>query len=187
MCIRDSCNQVIPKRVHWIQARTRYAFCCTPFSKTLDQIIALVPHIFCLYRITLFKSVYFAKVQSVAVMTSDDVGLSRVSFIKIPNTNAILIIRERTNYLFLRYLPAFQGRTITTVSWLDFAHDLGIGVWWRRKEASQLTNLTVITDVKRTHASSHQHNKQTRQLVTVRCNKRRRTPRNVPQSTNLYW
>ena len=47
------------------------------------------------------------------MMASDDVGLSRVSFIKIPNTNAILIIRKRTNYLFLRYLPAFQGRTIT--------------------------------------------------------------------------
>ena len=78
------CNQVIPKRVHWIQARTRYAFCCTPFSKTLDQIIALVPHIFCLYRITLFKPVYFAKVQSVAVMTSDDVGLSPVSFHEYP-------------------------------------------------------------------------------------------------------
>ena len=56
-------------------------------------------------------------------MTSDDVGLSRVSFIKIPNTNAILTIRKRTNYLFLRYLPAFQGRTITLVgvrsTWLE--------------------------------------------------------------------
>ena len=36
------------------------------------------------------------------MMASDDVGLSRVFFMKIPNTNAILIIRKRTNYLFLR-------------------------------------------------------------------------------------
>ena len=40
--------------------------------------------------------------------------LSPVSFFMIiPNTNAILIIRKRTNYLFLRELPAFQGRIIT--------------------------------------------------------------------------
>ena len=36
------------------------------------------------------------------VMASDDAGFSRVSFMIIPNTNAILIIRKRTNYLFLR-------------------------------------------------------------------------------------
>ena len=36
------------------------------------------------------------------MMASDDVGLSRVFFMIIPNTNAILIIRKRANYLFLR-------------------------------------------------------------------------------------
>ena len=36
------------------------------------------------------------------MMASDDAGLSRVSFMIIPNTNAILIIRKRANYLFLR-------------------------------------------------------------------------------------
>ena len=52
-------------------------------------------------------------------MASDDVGLSPVPFlIIIPNTNAILIIRKRTNYLFLRQLPAFQGRTITLRCWI---------------------------------------------------------------------
>ena len=47
------------------------------------------------------------------MMASDDAALARLFFMIIPNTNAILIIRKRTNYLFLRELPAFQGRTIT--------------------------------------------------------------------------
>ena len=33
---------------------------------------------------------------------SDDAALARLFFMIIPNTNAILIIRKRTNYLFLR-------------------------------------------------------------------------------------
>ena len=36
------------------------------------------------------------------VMASDDAALTRLFFMIIPNTNAILIIRKRTNYLFLR-------------------------------------------------------------------------------------
>ena len=36
------------------------------------------------------------------VMASDDAALARLFFMIIPNTNAILIIRKRTNYLFLR-------------------------------------------------------------------------------------
>ena len=37
------------------------------------------------------------------VMASDDAALARLFFLMIiPNTNAILIIRKRTNYLFLR-------------------------------------------------------------------------------------
>ena len=36
------------------------------------------------------------------MMASDDVALARLFFMIIPNTNAILIIRKRANYLFLR-------------------------------------------------------------------------------------
>ena len=36
------------------------------------------------------------------MMASDDAVLARLFFMIIPNTNAILIIRKRTNYLFLR-------------------------------------------------------------------------------------
>ena len=36
------------------------------------------------------------------VMASDDAALARLFFMIIPNTNVILIIRKRTNYLFLR-------------------------------------------------------------------------------------
>ena len=36
------------------------------------------------------------------MMASDDAVLARLFFKIIPNTNAILIIRKRTNYLFLR-------------------------------------------------------------------------------------
>ena len=36
------------------------------------------------------------------VMASDDAALARLFFMIIPNTNAILIIRKWTNYLFLR-------------------------------------------------------------------------------------
>ena len=36
------------------------------------------------------------------VMASDDAALARLIFMIIPNTNAIQIIRKRTNYLFLR-------------------------------------------------------------------------------------
>ena len=36
------------------------------------------------------------------MMASDDAILARLFFMIIPNTNAILIIRKRANYLFLR-------------------------------------------------------------------------------------
>ena len=36
------------------------------------------------------------------MMASDDAVLARLFFMIIPNTNAILIIRKRTNYLILR-------------------------------------------------------------------------------------
>ena len=36
------------------------------------------------------------------VMASDDAALARLFFMITPYTNAILIIRKRTNYLFLR-------------------------------------------------------------------------------------
>ena len=36
------------------------------------------------------------------MMASDDAALAHLFFMIIPNTNAILIIRKRTNYLFLR-------------------------------------------------------------------------------------
>ena len=36
------------------------------------------------------------------MMASDDAALARLFFMIIPNTNDILIIRKRTNYLFLR-------------------------------------------------------------------------------------
>ena len=36
------------------------------------------------------------------MMASDDAVLARIFFMIIPNTNTILIIRKRTNYLFLR-------------------------------------------------------------------------------------
>ena len=36
------------------------------------------------------------------MMASDDAVLARLFFMIIPNTNVILIIRKRTNYLFLR-------------------------------------------------------------------------------------
>ena len=36
------------------------------------------------------------------MMASDDAVLARLFFMIIPNTNAILIIRKQTNYLFLR-------------------------------------------------------------------------------------
>ena len=49
------------------------------------------------------------------MMASDDAALASLFSMIIPNTNAFLIIRKRTNYLFLRELPAFQGRTITRV------------------------------------------------------------------------
>ena len=36
------------------------------------------------------------------MMASDDAVLARLFFMILPNTNAILIIRKQTNYLFLR-------------------------------------------------------------------------------------
>ena len=36
------------------------------------------------------------------VMASDGAALAHLFFMMIPNTNAILITRKRTNYLFLR-------------------------------------------------------------------------------------
>ena len=48
----------------------------------------------------------------------------------IPNTKRHQMIRERTNYLFLRWLPAFQGRTITWLS--DYSARLTLHIAWRK-------------------------------------------------------